>query len=366
MRLHIAMGAKFFRTGAIILACMGLFDPASHTLAADTQATKELHVLASTFPMSLFTRNVINGVEGVKVESMIPAAMGCPHDYALTPADMGKIRRSDLFIANGLGLEEFLGAPLQRANPGIVVVDTSRGITDLLEIAPARSEKDHEHNHDSSTKTPHREAVHEPAETHDSRHRGHGRDDHGEENDDHHEHDHRGANPHLFASPSMAVRIVQNIAQALALADPAHAEAYLRNASAYAASLADLAEQFERAGQKLRTRKIVTQHAVFDYLARDMGLEIVAVVAEDPGQEPSAAEMLRIVKVIKKQGAASIFTEPQYPAKVGRTIASEAGISVEILDPVASGPDNAPLDYYQQVMRKNLETLKKTLGYEAG
>ena len=33
-----------------------------------------------------------------------------------------------------------------------------------------------------------------------------------------------------------------------------------------------------------------------------------------------------------------------------------------VLDPVASGPENAPLDYYERIMRANLASMADTLG----
>ena len=272
---------------------------------------KTFNVLCSTFPMFEFTRNVAAGREGVDVSVMLPPDMGCPHDYALTPRDMEKLARADVFVANGLGLEEFLGEPVKRANARLAVIDTSEGLADLL-----------------------------PG---------------GERN---------AKNPHLFASPRMAAQIVRNIGEGLARIDSDGAALYRANAAAYAAKLDRLADEFAACGKKLRMRKIVTAHAVFDYLARDMGLEIVAVVEESPGQEPAAADMLRIIEAIKTRGAAAVFVEPQYPRRVAETIAKEADVPVALLDPVAGGPDAAPLDYYETVMRKNLEALKKTLGYE--
>jgi zinc transport system substrate-binding protein len=55
--------------------------------------------------------------------------------------------------------------------------------------------------------------------------------------------------------------------------------------------------------------------------------------------------------------------EPQYSPKVAETIAKEAKIPVALLDPVANGPARPPLDYYQQIMRTNLETLQRTLSH---
>jgi ABC-type Zn uptake system ZnuABC Zn-binding protein ZnuA len=80
------------------------------------------------------------------------------------------------------------------------------------------------------------------------------------------------------------------------------------------------------------------------------------------GQKPSAAEMMELVKTIKQKRAGAIFTEPQYPDKVGKSLFKETGVPVAMLDPGATGPENAPLNYYETVMRQNMKTLESTLG----
>ena len=160
----------------------------------------------------------------------------------------------------------------------------------------------------------------------------------------------------------MAALQVANIAKALAAAAPGERELLSRNAQAYIQKLDALDEAFEQLGKRLANKRIVTQHGVFDYLARDMGLNIVAVIAAHPGQEPSAAEALKLVRTIKDEKAGALFTEPQYPDGIGRTLAKESGIPTSVLDPVASGPENAPLDYYERIMRANLASMADTLG----
>lgn len=282
---------------------------------APPRASPGLRIVCTTFPMYLLTRNVAAGRDSVQVNIMLPAAMGCPHDYVLTPQDMQKIARADVLIANGLGLEEFLGELIAKANPRIRVVDTSRGVGEVIWITeggPAGAVE-------------------------------------------------KVRNPHMFASPRLAAGISRNIAAALAEADPGGAAVYARNVAEFAVRLDLLAAECDTVSKSLRSRKIVTEHGVFDYFARDCALEVVAVVEETPGQEPAAARMLELVAAIRRTGAAALFTEPQYPVRVGRTIAREAGIPDAVLDPVASGPDDAPLDYYERVMRKNFETLARTL-----
>ncbi len=115
-------------------------------------------------------------------------------------------------------------------------------------------------------------------------------------------------------------------------------------------------------GRTLANTRIVTQHGAFDYLARDMGLQVVGVVAAHAGQPPSAAQTLALVQTIRRLKAGAVFTEPQYPARIAQTIAREAGIPSAVLDSVAGGPVRAGLDYYETTMRRNMATLRVTLG----
>ena len=176
-----------------------------------------------------------------------------------------------------------------------------------------------------------------------------------------HHHHHHGVNPHLFARPRQTACLALNIAAALGEADPEGAPVFDRQARAYAARMNELADTMAREVGKLKNNRIIQPHGVFDYLARDIGLEVVAVT-QPHGQEPSAAELLELVRVAREKKAGAVFTEPQYSPKVGLTLAREAGIPSAQLDPVASGPADAPLDHYETVMRANLETLRATLG----
>ena len=302
-----------------------------------TVAFAELNVLCTTFPIHQIARNVAQGREGVALQLMLPAGMGCPHDYALTPQDMRKLAAADVLVVNGLGMEEFLGAPVRTANPDLETIDSSAGIPDLLEYAHEHHEAEEEHDHEAEAE--------------------HGHDEHG------HHHHHEGVNPHLFASPRQAARIALNVAGGLSKADPDGAGTYVRNAQAYAARLNALAAELAALGRTMKNNRIVEPHGVFDYLARDMGLEIAAVLRPH-GQEPSAAEMLDLVREIREKQAGAIFTEPQYPAKIGAALARETGLPTATLDPVATGPDEAPLDYYETAMRKNMEVLRAVLGVQ--
>ena len=324
-----SLDENFGRLAFIFLVFAGCLLGGPVNVDAADQPVEKKQVLCTTFPIYQIARNVAAGSQGIQLALMLPSSMGCPHDYVLTPQDMNRISQADVLIINGQGMESFLGDSLRRSNPKANVIDSSAGIKDLISLSPEPSGgigvTENETTGDQKSGT---------------------------------------INPHLFASPRRAAKISMNIANGLARIDPSRAALYDKNARAYATKLDKLAGDLIAVSKAFHSPKIVTEHAVFDYLARDAGLQIMAVVEEEPGQEPSASEMMRIVSVIKKTGAGAVFAEPQYPAEVARTIAREAGVPSAVLDPVATGPDDAPLDYYETVMRRNLETLKKTLGYE--
>lgn len=267
----------------------------------------ELRVLTSFLPIYLFTRNVVGDAPEVSVEMMLPASLGCPHDYSLSPGDMKKIAEADLFLANGFGMEEFLGAPVRGVNPEIRIVETASS------VSPLRA--------------------------------GGNRGD---------------VNPHTWVSTRNAIVQVRAIENALSEASPKNEPIFHRNADAYVGRLASLAREFDEAAGRFRNRSIVTFHNVFDYLARDLGLTVVGYIEETPGQNPSAGEMRDLIRTIRERRAAAVFAEPQYPEKLAALVSEEAGVPVHILDPVSTGP--TALTWYEDVMRRNLRTLLEALG----
>jgi ABC-type Zn uptake system ZnuABC Zn-binding protein ZnuA len=426
-------------------------------------APAETRVLCTTFPIYQIARNVVAGQEGIAVDLMLPASLGCPHDYALTPRDMMKLARADVLIVNGHGMEEFLGAPVTKANPELHILDSSTGITDLLafesdpDTAPyewagwfdlqpgrytwsfakvdgayadpamtmailpaaasdkpdiasltetaspyfAQTPKDHEPG-DAMTPSPvlyrlqfdeasevtrfeikidHAGAYvffteHLPFEFEADEHffkDADGNDieplaqqpeadpSHGHGHGHAHGHHHKGINPHLWVSPRLSAEIAHSIARELGVLIPAASVGLARNADAYAERMTALLEELRAGVGTLPNRRIIQPHGIFDYLARDIGLEIIATT-QPHGAEPSAAEMLRLAGLIRETGVGAVFTEPQYSPKVGQTLAAETGIPTAMLDPAASGPEGAPLDYYETVMRANLATLRAVLG----
>ena len=110
---------------------------------------------------------------------------------------------------------------------------------------------------------------------------------------------------------------------------------------------------------RARNKNCLAFHDILAYLARDIGLNIIGVIESHPGLEPSPKDMVRLIKILREQRVAAIFSEPQYSDKIVKVLSRESGIPFFELDPVATGKPAA--DTYEKSMKKNLEVLKKAL-----
>lgn len=265
-------------------------------------ANQSLRVVTSFYPVYVAALNVTAGVPGVEVSNLASPHIGCLHDYQLTAGDVRRLADADILLVNGAGMEPFLGKVAQQS-PKVRVVEVSEGIP-LLE-----------------------------------------------------------GNPHVWVSLEGARRQTDNIAAALAAADPDRADAFRANAAAYNAALTALEEKMRTALAPYAGTPIVTFHEAFPYFARDFGLDLAGVIEREPGAEPSARELADTVKLVRARQVKALFAEPQFPDQSAQVVARETGVRVYSLDPVVTGPSDpaAARGAYLQAMEKNLEVLQEAL-----
>ena len=341
---------------AIIAFCIVLaFVPGRIRKAA--QAKSGYGVAATTYPIWVLTREVLDGT-GIEAQLLTPPDAGCPHDYVLTANDLMKVsaaRKPLLLFKNGAGLDDHICKAAMTANKGIVVIDTGAGI----EIIGDGGDHDAEHHHDDDDDDDH-DGDHDEHEEHEGEHGHEGEHDHEEEGHHHHHH-HGGENGHFFASPYEARMIVATIAGELAKSDPIHADKFRENAAKLDKRLQILGDEFKSQLAPYAAKHVAAQHNIFDYLLRDCGFETPLAILADPETPPSPAEITVLTREFKEHDVKVIFTEPQYPDELAKLIGKETGSVVVKIDPVASGPAEPPAGYYLDVMKNNLEIMKKAL-----
>ena len=105
-----------FITILIIVLILALFLFANNGKKEENIDSKYT-IVTSFYPIYIMALNVTDGANNVEVLNMADTNVGCLHDYTLTTTDMRKIENADIFIQNGLGLENFIDKLLkERSN----------------------------------------------------------------------------------------------------------------------------------------------------------------------------------------------------------------------------------------------------------
>ena len=220
---------------------------------------------------------------------------------------MKKLERADIFIVNGLGMENFLDkVTAEKKNLKIIDASQSEEIYLLKD---------------------------------------------GDE-----------INPHVWMSVTYAMHQVKNISSKLCELDEKHADADKKNTLEYLNKISALRDEMHWYLDNLPNKDIVTFHEAFPYFAAEFKLKIAAVIEREPGTEPTPQELADTVQVVNSLPVKVLFTESQYSPKAAETISRETGAKIFTLDPITTGesvPENSSA--YLDGMRQNMKTLQEAL-----
>jgi zinc transport system substrate-binding protein len=151
------------------------------------------------------------------------------------------------------------------------------------------------------------------------------------------------------------------LGERLAAIDASHAAEYRSRAAQVVTKLTTLDGEFRTGLRDCARKEIVTGHSAFGYLAARYGLTQVGVTGLDPEAEPSPARLASLTQVVRHTGATTVFTETLMSPKTAATLATEAGIRTQVLDPVEGVKAGSSDDYFS-IMRRDLATLRPALG----
>ncbi|MEU5362539.1 metal ABC transporter substrate-binding protein [Streptomyces sp. NPDC005925] len=190
---------------------------------------------------------------------------------------------------------------------------------------------------------------------------GDGHDEAGSGEEGHAEGEH-ARDPHLWLDPAKYAEVARGVGTAFAKADPDHAADYKKNTAGLVEKLTALDTAFEEGLRDTKSKVFFTNHASFGYLAHRYGLTQEAISGLDPESEPSAARVRELQREAGADGVTTVFYETLVSDKTARTLARDAGLRTDVLDPLEGITDTSRGHDYMQVMESNLDALKKALG----
>jgi ABC-type Zn uptake system ZnuABC Zn-binding protein ZnuA len=323
-------------------------------LVSSAWAQKSIKAVATYSILGDFIENVGGDLVDLTV---LVGRDGDSHEYEPTPQDSVTIADAALIFENGLEFESWLDDLYTASGSDATRVVVSEGIVPR----PMTEFGDHAHEGEHAEGEDHAHEEEKMAQA--SSDEG---EDHAEGED--HTHEHGAFDPHVWQNPQLVMTMIDNIAAALANADPANEATYTSNAESYKAELKQLDADLQAQADTLRPeqRKLVTSHDAIGYFAYRYGFEVIGAVilsVTTEASDASAGELAELVDTIKAAGVPAIFVENIGSKELVEQVASSAGVTVApALYTDALGAEGSEGATYASMMRHNMATIVKALG----
>lgn len=287
---------------AIVLIALVIVVVVANKNKAVKEEDGKFKIVTSFYPIYIMTENITQGANNIELVNMADTNVGCIHDYTLNTLDMKKIENANIFIENGLGLESFI-EKITTTNKDLVIIDSSSNVQNLIK---------------------------EEDET----------------------------NPHIWTSIENYIKQIQNISSSLIEKNPENAEIYKKNADEYIAKLEGLQSKYSRELQNLNGKSAIILNESFEYLAKDLNMNITTIHTDHEESTISAEMLKNIINKIKAEDIKIIIVDINDDLKNAQTISNETGAKIYKLDSGLTGELNK--EAYLNIMNENLNTLKET------
>ncbi|MER5209490.1 zinc ABC transporter substrate-binding protein [Streptomyces sp. NPDC002838] len=285
--------------------------------------TDKFDVVASFYPMQFLAEQI--GGDHVNVTTLTEPGQE-PHDLELSTKQTADLGEADAVLY------------LKTLQPAVDEAVSQSEVKNKVDAATLTKLEDHgstEHEH---------EGEEAPAE------------------EEHSEEEEHALDPHIWLDPVKYAEVAKGVGAAFEKADPDHADDYKKNTDALVKKLDDLNTRFTDGLKTTDTKVFFTNHAAFGYLAERYGLTQEAISGLDPESEPSPARIKELQTEAKADGVTTVFYETLVSDKTAKTLAKDAGLKTDVLDPLEGITDKSKGDDYFQVMESNLKSLETALG----
>jgi len=136
--------------------------------------------------------------------------------------------------------------------------------------------------------------------------------------------------PHVWQDVHHVIEMVKQVQKGLIQADPVHQKVYEENAQRYIDQLTKLDQWIIKTAASIppEKRKLITSHDALGYFAQRYGFQVIGTVipsATTEAEDPSAAEMGKLISLIKSVGVKSLFSENIQNPKLIKALAKDTG-----------------------------------------
>ncbi|HJX66741.1 MAG TPA: zinc ABC transporter substrate-binding protein [Polyangia bacterium] len=216
-----------------------------------------------------------------------------PHFVVPRPSFIGKLRQADLLIINGASLEIGFVPPLIRQANNPRIMPGAEGFVDLSQAV---------------------ELIEKPDNV--SRSEG---DIHPE------------GNPHFILDWHNVPGLARAIADALARADRAGADAYHKNLDSFLARWKAQSDAWDKRAAPLKSKAIIQYHRLFNYFAGRTGLKVVGELEPKPGIPPTSRHLEELIEANATRTVYMVVTDPYHERKSPEGLAKKLSVPWVVL-----------------------------------
>ena len=262
----------------------------------------KIKIVTSFYPIYIMSQNIIDGAKNVELSNMTDSYVGCIHDYTLKPADLKKIEKADIFIENGLGIENF-NDKLINSNSNLEIINSGANINGLV--------------------------------------------------------DDNELNGHTWTSLSNYIVQIEEITNKLKEKNSANSEIYQKNADEYKKKIFDIKKKYDDELSGLKYKKAVVLNESYAYLLNDLKIETLEIHTDHEESTISAEKLKEIIEEMKEKNINIIIIDKDDNEKNAETLRKETGAEIYKLNSCLNG--SLDKDSYINAMNENLEVFKEML-----
>ena len=216
-----------------------------------------------------------------------------PHFIVPKPSLLSKLRRADLLIINGGGLELGWLPPLLRNANNAKIRNGAKGFLDMSHFVPM---------------------IDVPTSV--SRAFG---DVHAQ------------GNPHYSTDPHNVLIMAEAIAKKLSQIDPAHEAQYQKNLADFTKEWQAYLTKYDANMQMCQTKKVVQYHELFNYFLKRYNIKSYGNIEPLPGIAPSSRHTLALIQIMRENGVKTILQDVYHERKTAKFIADKTDARVAVI-----------------------------------
>ena len=152
---------------------------------------------------------------------------------------------------------------------------------------------------------------------------------------------HAMGNPHIQTDPRNIAVVARVIAQRLQQLDPDNASTYTARLAAFEQKWSEAITRWQQQAAPLRGKNVVLHHKSWAYLINWLGLKEVATLESKPGVPPSAAHLEDLLARLEATPAAIIIRTPYQDSKPSQWLSNRTGIPNAMLPFTVGGSNDA-------------------------